>query len=51
MSRGDRREAIVNDEGDPELFLKTPGEACAKTGWQMHAFFLMSNNFHLSSFD
>jgi REP element-mobilizing transposase RayT len=23
------------------------GEACAKTGWQVHAYVLMSNHFHL----
>ena len=28
-------------------FLETLGEACAKTGWQVHAFCLMPNHFHL----
>jgi putative transposase len=33
MSRGDRREYIFFDDHDRELFLKTLGEACAKTNW------------------
>jgi putative transposase len=47
MNRGDRREVIVRDRRDRERFLSTLGEACAKTGWQVHAFCLMSNHFHL----
>jgi hypothetical protein len=31
MSRGDRREAIVCEDGDRELWIRTLGEACAKT--------------------
>src|SRR4029077_10578585 len=47
MNRGDQRERIfVNDE-DRRLFLATLGEACAKTEWQVHAYCLMSNHFHL----
>ena len=46
MSRGDRREAIFADDRDRELFLRTLGETCAKTGWQVHAYCLMSNHFH-----
>jgi putative transposase len=37
MNRGDRREVIVRDRRDRERFLSTLGEACAKTGWQVHA--------------
>ncbi|MDR3378468.1 MAG: transposase, partial [Verrucomicrobiae bacterium] len=47
MSRGDRREAIYHDEVDRQEFLKTLAEACLKTGWQIHAFCLMGNHFHL----
>src|SRR5881394_1474648 len=47
MNRGDRREAIFRDDKDRELFLHTAGEACAKTDWQVHAWCLMSNHFHL----
>ncbi|MEP6663627.1 MAG: transposase [Verrucomicrobiota bacterium] len=47
MNRGDRREPIFRDDEDRERFLSTLGEACAKTGWQVHALCLMSNHFHL----
>jgi putative transposase len=47
MSRGDRREAIFRDDADREKFLETLTEACAKTGWQVHAYCLMGNHFHL----
>jgi putative transposase len=47
MNRGDRREPIFLDDEDRELFLQTLGQACAKTDWQVHAFCLMSNHFHL----
>jgi len=47
MSRGDQRERIFVDDEDCKLFLATLGEACAKTEWQVHAFCLMSNHFHL----
>jgi putative transposase len=47
MNRGDQRERIFVDDEDRRLFLATLGEACAKTEWQVHAFCLMSNHFHL----
>lgn len=47
MSRGDRRELIFLDEKDRQQFLFTLGQACGKTGWQVHAYCLMSNHFHL----
>jgi REP element-mobilizing transposase RayT len=47
MNRGDRREKIFVDDPDRERFLKTLGEACEKTGWQVHACCLMSSHFHL----
>jgi putative transposase len=47
MNRGDRREAIFLGEEDREQFLKTLGETCQKTGWQIHAYCLMGNHFHL----
>src|SRR5690349_18007295 len=45
--RGGRREAIFRGDEDRKLFLATLGEACAKTGWQVHAYCLMANHFHL----
>ena len=47
MSRGDRRELIFENEEDHRLFMETLGQACEKTGWQVHAWCLMSNHFHL----
>jgi putative transposase len=47
MNRGDRREAIFADAHDRTRFLETLGEACQKTGWQVHAYCLMKNHFHL----
>jgi putative transposase len=47
MSRGNRREAIFRDRKDYETFVGTLAEACGKTGWQVHAWCLMRNHFHL----
>lgn len=47
MNRGDRREAIFKDDQDRRCFLETLGQACDKTGWQVHAYCLMLNHFHL----
>ena len=47
MSRGDRRENIFLDDEDRRAFLKTLGEVCARAGWQVHAYCLMGNHFHL----
>jgi REP element-mobilizing transposase RayT len=47
MSRGDRREPVFLEDADRRLFLSTLGEACAKTDWQVHAWCLMDNHFHL----
>src|SRR5437762_10374327 len=47
MSRGDRREQIYYDDVDRQDFLKTLAEACQKTGFEVHAYCLMKNHFHL----
>jgi REP element-mobilizing transposase RayT len=47
MNRGDRREPIFNDDQDRVLFMDTLAEACLKTDWQIHAWCLMKNHFHL----
>ena len=47
MSRGDHREPIFREDEDRKGFVDTLGEACGKTGWQIHALCLMSNHFHL----
>mgnify|MGYP000897919293 CR=1 FL=1 len=47
MNRGDHREPIFRSTRDRELFLETLGQACEKTDWQVHAWCLMHNHFHL----
>jgi REP element-mobilizing transposase RayT len=47
MSRGDRREDIFLDDVDRQDFLKTLAEGCQKTDWQVHAYCLMRNHYHL----
>jgi REP element-mobilizing transposase RayT len=47
INRGDQREDIFQDEADRQRFLDTLGEACQKTEWQVHAYCLMRNHFHL----
>ena len=46
-NRGDQREDIFRDDPDRQKFLATLDEACAKTEWQVHAYCLMRNHFHL----
>jgi REP element-mobilizing transposase RayT len=47
MNRGDRQEDIFSDAEDRQRFLQTLAQACEKTSWQVHAYCLMSNHFHL----
>src|SRR5437867_3092508 len=47
MNRGDRREPIFKDDDDRWRFLETLGQACGTTGWQVHAYCVMLNHFHL----
>ena len=47
MSRGDGGQRIFLDDVDRHDFIKTLAEACQKTAWQVHAYCLMSNHFHL----
>ena len=47
MSRGDRVAAIVRNDDDRVLFMGTLGDACARTGWRIHAYVLMGNHYHL----
>ena len=47
MSRGNRRGPIFLDDVDRQDFVKTLAEACQKTGWQVHAYCLMGNHYHL----
>src|SRR6266571_6751329 len=47
MSRADGQGDIFLSDVDRHDFLKTLAEACAKTGFQVHAYCLMRNHFHL----
>jgi putative transposase len=47
MSRGNRHEKIFLDDVDRQDFLKTLAETCQKTGFEIHAYCLMPNHFHL----
>ncbi|HVV00860.1 MAG TPA: transposase [Verrucomicrobiae bacterium] len=47
MSRGDRKKDIYLDNVDRQDFLKTLAETCQKTGFEIHAYCLMRNHFHL----
>jgi putative transposase len=46
MALGDRGENIFVDDTDREQILRTLAQACAKTGWRIHAWVLMSNHYH-----
>jgi len=37
MARGSHGEPVFADDTDRKQFLETLGEACAKTGWRIHA--------------
>ena len=48
LNRGNYRSDIFRAEKTKAAFLKCLGEACAKTGWRVHAWCLMSNHYHLA---
>ena len=47
MARGDRREDIVDDDQDRDWFEETLREIVEKSGWELYAWVLMSNHYHL----
>lgn len=47
MARGNQGRRIFDDDKDRQRFLETLAEACAKTGWRVHAYVLMDNHYHL----
>jgi REP element-mobilizing transposase RayT len=47
VSRGARKKDIYVDDVDRQDFLKMLAEVCQKTGFQVHAYCLMRNHFHL----
>ena len=46
-ARGDRREAIYEDDVDREQFLEVLGQVVGQFNWCCHAYCLMSNHYHL----
>ena len=46
-SRGDRREAIYEDDEDRDTFLNVLAEVVERYNWTCHAFCLMTNHYHL----
>ena len=46
-SRGDRCEAIYEDDADRERFLEVLGQVVEDFNWVVHAYCLMSNHYHL----
>src|SRR5206468_9802609 len=47
LNRGDRREAIFRIDADRKRFLELLAQICRRTGWQIHAYCLTDNHFHL----
>ncbi len=47
MSRGNGGQAIFFADGDRKAFLATLSEACERCGWQIHAYVLLPNHYHL----
>jgi len=46
-ARGDRQEAIYEDDLDRRLFLEILAETVADFNWMVHAYCLMTNHYHL----
>jgi putative transposase len=46
-SRGDRREAIFEDDADRSRFLEVLGQVARDFNWLCHAYCLMTNHYHL----
>jgi REP element-mobilizing transposase RayT len=47
MARGNQGQSVFRDDKDRQRFVETLGQACAKTGWWVHAYVLMGNHYHL----
>jgi REP-associated tyrosine transposase len=46
-SRGDRREAIYEDDEDRNKWLEILGSTCKRFNWRCHAYCLMDNHYHM----
>ena len=47
IGRGNYRKELFED-GSARAFEKTLFEACAKCGWLLHAYVIISNHYHLA---
>jgi putative transposase len=47
MARGDGGKLVFESDADRKDFLARLGKVCASHGWQVHAWVLMGNHFHL----
>ncbi len=45
LARGNQGREIYQDDRDRKLWLDTPGEACGKAGWRLHAWVMMNNHY------
>lgn len=48
INRGNYRADLFRADQTKRAFLKCLAEACGKTGWQVHAWCVMSNHYHLA---
>lgn len=48
LNRGNYRTDIFRSDKAKSAFLTCLGEACEQTGWEIHAWCLMSNHYHLA---
>jgi putative transposase len=48
INRGNYRRELFAGKGAAESFERCLFEACARCGWRLHAFVIMSNHFHLA---
>jgi REP element-mobilizing transposase RayT len=48
INRGNYRRAIFAGAGAAEAFVRTLEEAAVRFGWEVHAYVVMSNHFHLA---
>jgi putative transposase len=46
-TRGDRREAIVEDDADRLAWVELLGQTCQRFNWRVHAWCLMDNHYHV----
>ena len=46
-SRGDRREAIYQNDDDRNKWLELFSQVCKRFNWRCHAYCLMSNHYHV----